>query len=304
MFCRHVYITFYCFIPKDMYNSQTRKHVKLISICLLILILSACNSPSKNKVTSVPLSDKVFSLGSTLEMLQDTTITFAQVQEVFTPFINQLWKESGDLQDLNKRLSAQKESLVYIDALTEWFDTQLGQGRDVSAKSFNEILDPLTIIGSQWFCDPDDEYPYIWRELYYVSNRKSEKPIDGYFKIMVILPDEDNPAPSAHIFFPMSAEGAPRLFFSYYSDRSIGEEDYLQQVIVDFDDKHWNPRHGEIPMAAFGGKDIVEKMLQYDVMYLAFRSSPTQTGGSGETEIAMMPLNSFHLAYGAISEEY
>lgn len=281
-------------------------HHGLRVLSAILILLPSCGIRQSKDMSdsSGQLSVLVPSMISTLEMLQDSTSTIAQVQEIFTPIIERLWEESGDLQDLNKRLSAQKESLIYIDALTEWFDTQLGQGRDVSAKSFNEILDPLTIIGSQWFCDPDDEYPYIWRELYYVSNRKSEKPIDGYFKILVILPDEDNPAPSAHIFFPMSAEGAPRLYFSYYSDRSIGEEDYLQQVIVDFDDKHWNPRHGEIPMSAFGGKDIVEKMLQYDVMYLAFRSSPTQTGGSGETEIAMMPLNSFHLAYGAISEEY
>ena len=33
-------------------------------------------------------------------------------------------------------------------------------------------------------------------------------------------------------------------------------------------------RHDAIPMAAFGGKILVDKMLQYDIMFLALKFSP------------------------------
>ena len=284
-----------------MYCMHSVKRFDLVLMCLLVYFLSACGPNQSRSIASDDNSDEATAIMvSTLEMLQDSTSTLEQVQEAFSPIIDRLWEESGDLGDLNKRLSAQKESLIYIYALASWFDTQLGMGNNVTAKSINEILDPLTIIGSQWFCDPDGEYPYIWREMYYSSNRESENPIDGYFKIMVILPDENDPSPSAHIFFPMMAENSPRLYFSNYSDRAIGEIDYLHQETVEFDEDHWNPRHDDIPMAVFGGKDLVEKMLKYDVMYLGFRSSPTKSGAPGETEIAMMPLQSFHMAYDTV----
>lgn len=285
-----------------MYCIHSAKRFNLLLICILIYFLSACGPHQSSTTASIDNSDKAkATMISTLGMLQDSTTTLEQVQEAFNPIIDRLWTESGDLGDLDKRLSAQKESLIYVYALASWFDTQLEMGHNVTAKSINEILDPLTTIGSQWFCNPDGKYPYIWRELYYSSNRGSEDPIDGYFKVMVIFPDADNPAPSAHIFFPMMAESSPRLYFSNYSDRAIGEMDYLHQETVDFDEDQWNPRHDDIPMAVFGGKELVEKMLKYDVMYLAFQSSPTQSGGPGETEIAMMPLHSFHMAYDEVT---
>ena len=290
------------FQTSHMCCKHSTNRFNLLLLCILLYFLSACGLHQSSSTASIDNTDEAkATMISTLEMLQDSTSTLEQVHEAFSPIIDRLWAESGDLGDLNKRLYAQKESLIYVYALTSWFDKQLGMGNNVTAKSINEILDPLTTIGSQWFCDPDGEHPYIWRELYYSSNRESEKPIDRYFKIMVILPDANDPAASAHIFFPKMAESAPRLYFSNYSDRAIGEVDYLHQETVDFDEDRWNPRHDAIPMAAFGGKDLVDKMLQYDVMYLAFRSSPTQSGGPGETEIAMMPLHSFHMAYDTVT---
>lgn len=287
-----------------MYCMHAFRRFNLLLMCVLIHIFSACGFHQSRSIYSVDSFDeKKAKMIPTLEMLLDSTSTLVQIREAIVPIIDRLWEESGDLDDLNKRLSAQKESLIYIDALTIWYETQLVKGHNIPAESINEILDPLTIIGCQWFCDPDGEYPYIWRELYYSSNRESENPIDGYFKIMVILPDANNPAPSVHIFFPMMAESAPRLYFCNYSDRALGEVDHLHQVIVDFDDE-WIPQHDEIPMAVFGEKDLVDKMLQFDIMYLAFRSCPTKSGGPGETEIAMMPLDSFHYAYDTVTKDF
>ena len=273
----------------------------ILVFCISVCLFSAsCSHQSKSVGIAAQVVSENPTMVSTIKMLQDSTSTLEQVQEAFIPVLEQLWEDSGDLNDLDKRLSAQKKSLILTQAVAEWFDRQLSIGNNVTAKSINKILDPLTAIGSQWFCNPDGEYPYIWRELYYVSNRESEDPIDGYFKIMIVLPCEKDPSPSAHIFFPMMAAGAPRLYFSVYSDPAIAEEDYSLQEIVDIEDSDWKQRHDDLPMTVFGGKEIVEKMLQYDVMYLAFRSSPTKSGGPGETEIAMMPLRSFQQSYDAV----
>lgn len=280
-------------------NSQLHA-LSLISIVCLSTLCACAPHSEKHIQTSTSLNSFLQLSDTSLLILQDSSLTMRQLQEAFIPVFESLWDESGDVDDLDKRLIAQKKSLCYHASLSKWFEAQMEKGVSVSAEEINRLLLPLTAIGSQWFCDPDDDYPYIWREIYYRSNQQSENPVDSYFKVMVILPNDKSPLPSLHIFFPHTAVDSPRLVFSNDSDGITGTYDYFPQEVIDFDDEHWKVSHDDIPLTAFGGNDLVEKMLKYDVMFFSFRSAPNEPGNPPEDEIALLPLAPFKISYNTV----
>lgn len=121
---------------------------------------------------------------------------------------------------------------------------------------------------------------------------------------MVVLPNEQSPLPSVHIFFPHTALDSPRLIFSNDSDGITETYDYVPREVVNFDDRHWKLPHDEIPLTAFGGNDLVEKMLKYDVMFFSFQSAPNGPGYPPEDEIALLPLAPFKISYDTVMNSY
>ena len=112
---------------------------------------------------------------------------------------------------------------------------------------------------------------------------------------MVTLPTKERQEPSLEIFYPDAADDVPVLIFSKYLKDGSAEEDYDNQEIIPLSD--WSKKdevQEGFPMHAKAGADVVEKMLDYDVLYLMFRSSISPDGDPAETEIARLSLNPFH----------
>lgn len=274
------------------------KNATIIALLATVLFLPlSCKQSTHKAATNANPGMK----NECLTLLTDTTATFEQIQAAVLPWADSLRAAAVDSTSQQARLFAQQFAFVTIDLLAEQVNRLERTGHPVPYQDLNALMSPLLDAASQWLYTTEDGLPCIWRDMFYVSNQKADEPVDGYFHIMVLLPDEATAEPELHIFYPESAVDMPALLFRKYSSLETLEEDADNQELIPLEGWY---KKGELeagyPVYATAGADIVEKMLEYDLMYLLFRSGTTPNGEAGENEMARIDLMYFQDKYSEV----
>ena len=232
-----------------------------------------------------------------LEVMLDSTSSWKQVTDVVYPFVDSLCVVAADEASLKNRMFAQQWGYMVVEFMAEKYAELKEAGKDAEGDDLSKLLERISDAENVWFYDNDIEFPVVWRDHYYASYQGSEQTVNGYFHIMVTLPCEQFPEPSMQIFYPETAEGDPVLLFSKFLPGSTEDDmDSIEPVYPDEWSKRDEIQEG-YPMYATYGKEVVEKMFQYDLLYIMFQSSTSPTGDPGENEIARLQLDPFRKEY-------
>ena len=269
------------------------RHYPLIAVLAVFLLLPlSCRQPARNAAPAAGTGSSCF------EVLLDTTATFPQVKAAVIPWADSLRRATADTASLQKRLTAQQFAYITMDLLSAQVSRLGNSGENIPYEDFNALMNPLLEAANQWLFTTEDGLTSVWRDMYYASDQDAGSPVESFFHIMVVLPDDDDAEPELHIFFPESARANPGLLFRKYKDYETMEEDTDNQVLVPLED--WYGK-GELdagyPMYASAGSDIVEKMLKYDQMYILFSSGSTLDGSQGPNETVRVGLMYFQDKY-------
>lgn len=235
---------------------------------------------------------------SCFEVLLDSTSTFRQVREAVLPWADSLRRAAADTVSLQTRMTAQQYAYVTIEMLAAKIGRLGKAGEDIPYEEFNDMMNPLLEAVNLWLYTTEDGLTSVWRDMYYASDQSAGSPVESYFHIMVVLPDDVDSEPELHIFFPESARENPGLLFRKYKDLETLEEDEDSQILIPLEEWY---RKGELdagyPMYASAGADVVEKMLEYDLMYILFSGGSTLDGSVGTNEMARLGLMYFQDKY-------
>ena len=235
---------------------------------------------------------------SCFEVLLDSTSTFQQVRAAVLPWADSLRRAAADTVSLQTRMTAQQYAYVTIEMLAAKIGRLGKAGEDIPYEEFNDMMNPLLEAVNLWLYTTEDGLTSVWRDMYYASDQSAGNPVESYFHIMVVLPDDVDSEPELHIFFPESARENPGLLFRKYKDLETLEEDEDSQVLIPLEEWY---RKGELdagyPMYASAGADVVEKMLEYDLMYILFSGGSTLDGSVGTNEMARLGLMYFQDKY-------
>lgn len=275
-----------------------KKLIPIVAICI-VLFASCRQHRQESECASQPSFQKIF-----LDAVLDSTATWAQINEAATAFVDSLVIIAADESNGKNRLAAQQWGYMTIELLYETYDEMKEAGKEVNYDDLPPLLERINDAASIWFYTEDEQLPHIWRDHYYVCHQQAENPINGFFHIMVTPPTKERPEPSLEIFYPDAADDVPVLIFSKYLKDGSAEEDYDNQEIIPLSD--WSKKdemQEGFPMHAKAGTDIVKKMLDYDVLYLMFRSSVSPDGDPAETEIARLSLVPFQEKWGYVNAE-
>ena len=261
-------------------------------LAAFLLLPLSCRQSARNATPASGARNSCF------EVLLDTTVTFPQVQAAVIPWADSLRTATADTASLQKRITAQQFAYITMDLLAAQVSRLGNSGQTIPYEDFNALMNPLLEAANQWLCTTEDGLTSVWRDMYYASGQEVGSPTESYFHIMVVLPDDDGTEPELHIFFPESARANPGLLFRKYKDYDTLEEDIDNQELIPLEE--WYGK-GELdagyPMYASAGADIVEKMLEYDQMYILFSSGSTLDGSQGPTETARVGLMYFQDKY-------
>lgn len=259
-----------------------------LSIFLLTAVCTlSCGQPQSNKTKlTVPELQ-----AQCAEVLFDEKTSWIQVQESIAALGSALMTASDNEDDLGQRLAAQQASYMTIGLLSEKIEALRAEGEIIEESdietAFNELLYPSMV----WFYDADEQIPNIWRDQYYRSNQNSEKPVSGYFHLMLTLPSPNEPESCFHVFFPDSAESAPKFIFRKYKDEDCSEEDWETQFSIE--PKHWTAKdEGEegFPLHVALTAEETSRILDYDILYISYLSASAPSGEIGEREMARIEL--------------
>ena len=235
---------------------------------------------------------------SCFEVLLDSTSTFQQVRAAVLPWADSLRRAAADTVSLQTRMTAQQYAYVTIEMLAAKIGRLGKAGEDIPYEEFNDMMNPLLEAVNLQLYTTEDGLTSVWRDMYYASDQSAGSPVESYFHIMVVLPDDVDSEPELHIFFPESAQENPGLLFRKYKDLETLEEDEDSQVLIPLEEWY---RKGELdagyPMYASAGADVVEKMLEYDLMYILFSGGSTLDGSVGTNEMARLGLMYFQDKY-------
>lgn len=224
-------------------------------------------------------------------ILTDSTSTWEEVTNVANVFVDSLIVLAGDKYNLRNRLIAQDNGYLTIHHIMEKYEEMSAKGEPANYDDIPPLLDKISDAVNEWFYSADERIPNIWHDHYYVSHQESENPVAGYFHIMLTLPCEELPEPTLQIFYPETAEDDPILIFSKYLNNDDVREDPAKGETIH--PEQWTKK-GELetnlPMHFNLGPDAVKKMLDFDVLYLMFRSGVSGDEYPSEVETARLAL--------------
>lgn len=270
----------------------------IIAILLTFGLLSQCRGdkvPKDN--TQVPeVENASFSgLASGIQsVFDDTSSSAKELLSALTPFLDSLLTLARDENNQRNRIAAQHLSYLAIELLADRCGNDIDDEADVQA--MNNIASRLLDAIGQWFYSEEEGVPCIWQDLYYISHKDSDNPINGFFHIMVLLPTEDRPDAELDVFFPDNAVSMPYLSFTKFRDANSLDEDYENVVSAQFDSWH---KKDEIevgyPLYGVAGQGVVDLMMNQDVMYLRFSNS--ENPDDDDIETARISLNYFQKKY-------
>ena len=274
------------------------KHLPIILLVLCSLLLLQCgaNKSTVEDYTPEGKNDSYSNLFSHLQSaFADSTLCAADFKNAIAPYLDTLVSLSEDQQNLKNRLAAQQVAYYAIDMLYDRFGSE--DADDADLKTLDSMVSPLLEALSKWFYEVDEGIPILWHDLYYLADKESDDPINGYFHIMVLLPAEDHPEAELDVFFPDNAENLPCMIFTKFLGPDTVDEDSNSVVTVSFD--NWY-RRDEVeegyPLYGVAGPDVIEKMLSNDVMYL-FYSRSQDPASESHYETARLSLLCFQQKY-------
>ena len=278
---------------------NTRYFLKLfIAILLTFGMLSQCRGDkvSKNNTQVPEVESASFSgLASGIQsVFEDTSSSPKELLSALTPFIDSLLTLARDENNQRNRIAAQILSYQAIELLSD----RCGNDNDDEAdmQAMNNMASRLLDAIGQWFYSEEEGVPCIWQDLYYISHKDSDNPINGFFHIMVLLPTEERPDAELDVFFPDNAVSMPYLAFTKFRHVNSLDEDSENVVSVQFDNWH---KKDEVevgyPLYGVAGQDVVDLMLNQDVMYLRFSNS--ENPDDDDIETARISLSYFQKKY-------
>lgn len=273
-----------------------------LATLLICCLLSQCRGDKVSKDnTQVPeVESASFSgLSSSIQAVFDDDTE--EIYQALAPFVDSLITLARDENNQRNRIAAQLLSYQAIDLLSDRCGNDEANDSDVQA--MNDIASRLLEAIGQWFYLEEEGVPCIWQDLYYVSKKNSDNPINGFFHIQVILPTEERPDAELDVFFPDNAASMPYLAFTKFLGANSMDEDYENVVSVPFDSWH---KKDEIeigyPLYGVAGQEVVDLMLNQDVMYLWFSNS--ENSDDDDIETARISLNYFQQKYKEIRQEW
>ena len=233
------------------------------------------------------------------KVVLDPGATWMQVCEAADIFADILIADMQDTSSTYSRVHSQEIGYIVIASLTEKYMELMDAGKEVSEKDLSRIVENVDTSIHRWFHNDDNKNrPNLWKDLYYLSNKSAENPVNGYFHLIVDIPTEEHPAPSLYIFFPQSAEKDPYLVFRENPEEPIYDENLRKEDFVLLPDWHRkNENNDGFPMFAGAGPEVIDRMLHNAVMYVVFHSEETPEGEAGEMEVAHIPLEGFQKSW-------
>ena len=269
-----------------------RRSFQAALLAALLILPVSCGRKARQAASGTRAPTSCF------EVLLDSTSTFQQVRAAVLPWADSLRRAAADTVSLQTRMTAQQYAYVTIEMLAAKIGRLGKAGEDIPYEEFNDMMNPLLEAVNLWLYTTEDGLTSVWRDMYYASDQSAGNPVESYFHIMVVLPDDVDSEPELHIFFPESAQENPGLLFRKYKDLETLEEDEDSQVLIPLEEWY---RKGELdagyPMYASAGADVVEKMLEYDLMYILFSGGSTLDGSVGTNEMARLGLMYFQDKY-------
>ena len=269
-----------------------RKVFQAVLLAALLILPVSCGRNARQAASGTRAPASCF------EVLLDSTSTFQQVRAAVLPWADSLRRAAADTVSLQTRMTAQQYAYVTIEMLAAKIGRLGKAGEDIPYEEFNDMMNPLLEAVNLWLYTTEDGLTSVWRDMYYASDQSAGNPVESYFHIMVVLPDDVDSEPELHIFFPESAQENPGLLFRKYKDLETLEEDEDRQILIPLEEWY---RKGELdagyPMYASAGADVVEKMLEYDLMYILFSGGSTLDGSVGTNEMARLGLMYFQDKY-------
>ena len=269
-----------------------------IAILLTFGLLSQCRGDKVPKGnTQVPeVESASFSgLASGIQsVFDDTSSSPNELLSALSPFIDSLLVLARDENNQRNRIAAQHLSYLAIELLSDRCGNDIDD--EAAVQAMNNMASRLLDAAGQWFYSEEEGIPCIWQDLYYISHKNTDNPINGFFHIMVLLPREGRSDAELDVFFPDNAASMPYLAFTKFRDAKSLDEDYENVVSVQFDSWH---KKDEIevgyPLYGVAGQDVVDLMLNQDVMYLWFSNS--ENPDDDDIEAARISLSYFQKKY-------
>ena len=270
---------------------------KIRFIALIVICLVSCNSRHKtNQFKSYKEVVNAFE-----DVINDTTATWEQVIKMASIYMDSISVYTSDENNLKHRLLGQDNGFIVIGLLNDKFEEMVDAGKEADYDDILTLLDRFYDIEGVWFYSDDELVPHIWRDHHYISHKDSDNPIHGYFHIMVTFPCEAYPEPTVQIFYPDDADKEPIIGFCKYLPNSAKDDPDNRET---FHLDNWSKKNeveDGYPMYAIGGKDMVEKMLHYDVMYLMFLSGVSKFGDEPELELSRIELEHFQMKWKEVN---
>ena len=239
------------------------------------LLLSATSCETRGKSIDPKSIDEL--LLDYIHVVEDSSSTWPMVEKAAVQLADYLYDALGDEDNLDRRVSSQ--AIAYetmVTAINKYYEFHDTGGEDKTRLDcFVGLLGDAIF---QWFYDNNEEYPNLWRDHYYVSDKEAENPIDGYYH-----------------------EGNPMIMFRDFDED--GKEVKVRRDVIQVE--KWAAK-GEISdnssIISVSGPDVVEKMLEHEVMYLSFIREHADDDDDGGLEIARMPLAQFQAKWREIVE--
>lgn len=238
------------------------------------------------------------------DVINDTTATWEQVIKMASVYMDSISVYTADENNLKHRILGQDNGFMVIGLLGDKYEEMVAAGKEANYDDILPLLDRFYDIEGVWFYSENEEIPHIWRDHYYVCHKESNNPVHGYFHIMVTLPCEALPESTVQIFYPDDADCEPILSFSKYLPDGSAMDDPNNRETFHLDD--WNKKNEVeegFPMYAKGGRDLLDKMLYYDVMCLMFRSGESKYGDPSELELSRLELEHFQMKWKEVTSK-
>ena len=250
------------------------------------------NNDSKNE-SSVKESTSVM-LERVSQVMADTAATPKAVSDAVLPLGNRLL-ELAKGEDKDMRVNAQGLSQELLMDIVFKFDSPTQEELSL----LNECLSTLGRVTEQWAVikGPDGTIT-LTKEIFYVSYQGTKNSKEGIFTIQVTPPTSAEQEAYVKVTFPSTAANSPVMVFSKFKPSEAMEEDRDSWRQVEFDQWWAKGQFGnEIPLMASGRGNILEKMLEYDILYISFISENLSEKCPGGYEAARISLKSFKEEY-------
>ena len=265
---------------------------------IVLMAISCVSSNSRNNNDSKNRSSGIESTTVMLErvsnVMADTAATPKAVSEAVLPLANRLL-EMARSDDKDKRVGAQGLSQELLMDIVFKFDSPTQEELGM----LNECLSALGRVAEQWAVikGPDGTIT-LTKEIFYVSYQGSDESKEGVFTIQVTPPTSSEQEAYVKVTFPSTAVYSPVMVFSKFKSSETMEEDRDSWRQVEFDQWWAKGQFGnEIPLMASGRGNILEKMLEYDILYISFISENLSEKYPGGYEAARISLKAFKEEY-------